>query len=245
MHRGHRGRLVGKIKNGDNLYEHELLEALLFNACPRKDVNDIAHSLINEFGGIAGVLNADASRLVVVEGIGQSMAEYLVCLGKCLQRTGTSSGFSVAHSTAQFKKFISARFASAESDRLEFYCLDKDARIRRICSLYEGKGPDMRVSPDDVLKIISIYKPAGAYAAHFCAQGEGSPSDADDAAAAVIKCACSLGGVKLHDYCVAARGRDTFSYRVTDRQVQNLLKAKGARGRVRIDARGGDGEVLE
>lgn len=229
MHEGHRSRLVGKIKNGDNLYEHELLEVLLFNACPRKDVNYIAHSLIDEFGDIRGVLQADESRLVEVDGIGKSMAEYLVCLGKCLKHIGGSASFFVAHSTEQFKQFISARFSSFNGDRLELFCLDKDGRIRRICNLLNGRERGERVSADDILKIISVYKPFGLYAARYRGEGDSLPSDEDDCTVATIKFACSLSGVRLYDYCIAARGEEVFSYGVADRleshfTERNLLK---------------------
>ena len=78
MHEGHRQRLSVKIKNSDALYAHELLEVLLFNACPRRDVNDVAHGLINSFGSITRVLQADISELRKVDGVGESISEYIV-----------------------------------------------------------------------------------------------------------------------------------------------------------------------
>ena len=56
MHEGHRQRLYEKLKNGDNLFEHEILEMLLFNAYPRKNTNPIAHELLNRFPSISEVL---------------------------------------------------------------------------------------------------------------------------------------------------------------------------------------------
>lgn len=217
MHEGHRSRLVGKVKRGDNLYEHELLEVLLFNACPRKNVNKIAHNLIDECGGIAEVLKADPSKLVKVKGVGQSMAEYLVCLGKCLERKGNGTSFFVANCIEQFKRFLSIRFANVQGERFELFCVDTDGRIRRVCPVPEGGNAEKRISIDDVLKIISIYKPHGMYAAHYRAEGDTLPSDGDDNAVATIKFACTLSGVNLYDYCIAARGEEIFSYRVSDR----------------------------
>ena len=49
MHEGHRQRLWEKLKQGDNLFEHELLEILLFNAYPRNNVNPVAHALLQRF----------------------------------------------------------------------------------------------------------------------------------------------------------------------------------------------------
>ena len=49
MHEGHRRRLMEKLRRGDNLFEHELLEILLFNAYPRANVNPVAHALLQRF----------------------------------------------------------------------------------------------------------------------------------------------------------------------------------------------------
>ena len=63
MYEGHRRRMYGKLKSGDSLYEHELLEILLFNAFQRKNTNPIAHALLDAFGSIAGVFNAEVEQL--------------------------------------------------------------------------------------------------------------------------------------------------------------------------------------
>ena len=66
MHEGHRRRMYQKLKNGDNLYEHEVLEMLLFNAYPRKNTNPVAHELLERFPSISAVLSADIDELMSV-----------------------------------------------------------------------------------------------------------------------------------------------------------------------------------
>lgn len=39
-----------------------------------KDVKELTYALINRFGSLEGVLNADANQLMTVNGIGQSAA---------------------------------------------------------------------------------------------------------------------------------------------------------------------------
>ena len=65
IHDGHRGRVRDRIrKYGINsLEEHEVLEYVLFHFVPRRDVNGLAHQLINEFGSLYNVLSAEVSRL--------------------------------------------------------------------------------------------------------------------------------------------------------------------------------------
>ena len=66
IHSGHRERMREKLKKGgaSMLEDHELLEMLLYNLYPRKDTNETAHKLLNEFGGsLELLLNADPSDL--------------------------------------------------------------------------------------------------------------------------------------------------------------------------------------
>lgn len=79
MHEGHRDRVRDKfIANGlSGLPQHEVLEHLLFYVIPQGDTNPTAHNLINEFGSIAGVFDADIEDLMKVKGIGKKAATFI------------------------------------------------------------------------------------------------------------------------------------------------------------------------
>ena len=81
IHKDHRQRLRDKFilaieeGNVDNvLQDHELLELLLFTAIPRKNTNDIAHYLMDEFGSISSVIDADKEHLEKIHGMGENAA---------------------------------------------------------------------------------------------------------------------------------------------------------------------------
>ena len=82
-HKDHRQRLRKKyISKGTDFFEkHELLELLLFYAVSRKNTNTIGHKLIDSFGGIAAVFDADEDELKKVDGIGDSTAEFIRFIG--------------------------------------------------------------------------------------------------------------------------------------------------------------------
>ncbi len=71
--KGHRGRLRKRLFDGggDALLDHELIEYLLAIAIPRGDTKALAKALMREFGGIGGVLTADAEALGRVKGMGE------------------------------------------------------------------------------------------------------------------------------------------------------------------------------
>ena len=73
---GHRARLRQRLFEGgpDALRDHELIEYLLALAIPRRDTKPLAKALLAEFGGIAGLLTADAEALARVPGMGETSA---------------------------------------------------------------------------------------------------------------------------------------------------------------------------
>ena len=52
----------------------EVLELLLFYSIPRKDTNDIAHALLNEYSTLEGVFQADPQRLTLIKDVGLNTA---------------------------------------------------------------------------------------------------------------------------------------------------------------------------
>jgi DNA repair protein RadC len=76
---GHRERLRKRLIHGggDSLLDHELIEFLLTLAIPRIDTKPIAKRLLNEFGGIAGLLTADAEAIMRNGGISERAAAAL------------------------------------------------------------------------------------------------------------------------------------------------------------------------
>ena len=75
-HKDHRSRLRCRfLSEGlSSIPDHNILELLLFFAIPRKDTNEIAHSLIDKFGSLSGVFDADYNLLINTEGIGENAA---------------------------------------------------------------------------------------------------------------------------------------------------------------------------
>ena len=76
LHEGHRLRLKTRfVESGlDSFQPHNILELLLFYSIPRKDTNDIAHELIEKFGSLSGVFDANIEDLTKVNYITENSA---------------------------------------------------------------------------------------------------------------------------------------------------------------------------
>lgn len=74
--KGHRQRLRRQYLSGDmqNAPDYILLELLISLIIPQKDVKPIAYDLINTFGTLENVVNAEPKSLMQVNGVGESVA---------------------------------------------------------------------------------------------------------------------------------------------------------------------------
>ena len=76
VHEGHRARKKEQFRaHGlDAFADHEALELMLFYAIPQRNVNPLAHALLERFGSFHGVLEASEEELCRVEGVGEYAA---------------------------------------------------------------------------------------------------------------------------------------------------------------------------
>ena len=83
LHDGHRQRKRQQfLSHGpQSMADHELLELALFYAIPRRDTNETAHRLLEQFGSLDRVLTAPEQELEQVEGVGQNAAVLLRLIG--------------------------------------------------------------------------------------------------------------------------------------------------------------------
>ena len=79
VHDGHRARLKQRFDQEglDGFQPHEALELLLFHAVMRRDVNPLAHELVERFGSLNGALNAGQDALSEISFLGGRAAALL------------------------------------------------------------------------------------------------------------------------------------------------------------------------
>jgi DNA repair protein RadC len=217
MHEGHRQRLYAKLEEGDNLYEHELLEILLFNAYPRRDVNPIAHALLARFASINEILAASVNELCAVEGVGRNVALYLKCIGRCVSAGNGCDSFAIIKTTEQFKKFLALRYRGKNVEVLEMYFMDKSGRVKRISSFSSNDTESVQMPSEEIARLISVYQPYGLFVAHNHVRYHSCPSLADDEFTKRLQLICSLNNVRLYDHCIYASDDDIFSYYLSNR----------------------------
>ncbi len=217
MHEGHRKRMYEKLKNNAYLHDHELLEMLLFNAYPRVNTNPIAHGLLNAFGSIQGVFDAEIEDLVKVDGVGESAACYLKCIGECIRIKENSEKDAVTlKSYDDFRSFATFRLRRMTEEVLEFYCMEKSGKVIKIFSFTSQSQSSVRVEAEKVSEIISTVKPYGILVAHNHLSGNATPSENDNLFTMKVQLICSMNNVNLMDHCIYSGG-EVYSYFLSGR----------------------------
>lgn len=213
VHEGHRKRMHEKLASGGLVLEHERLEMLLFNAYPRKNTNPIAHNLLNAFGSIRGVLEADIEELTAIEGVGESVALYLKCVAACVKPAYSADGAEIfLKNYGDFKEFTSKRLRAKTEEVLEIYLLDKSGKVKYIFSRSNGDVHGVAVKREEISAVVASVKPYGILIAHNHLTGDSRPSEKDDKFTSEMCVLCNLSGIILFDHCIYAADNNVFSY---------------------------------
>lgn len=183
IHDGHRVRLTDTVFNGglENLSEIQVAEFLLFYIFPRGDVNPLAHKLVDRFGNIANIIDADINELKAVGGIGDRAAKKLICLGEIFNKVNDcrAKRYDYLSSTEDICDYFEEllRFLTTEN----FYIVGIDHKFRIIGKkkLTSNSSGNVGITPLAVANFIASTKPAGIIIAHNHPNGFCSPSKND------------------------------------------------------------------
>ena len=225
MHEGHRQRLTDRFINEgfEGFEEHEILEYLLFYAIPRVDTNVIAHRLINAFGSLSGVLEANAKDLEQVPGIGKKTAAY-ICMFPELFRTYQRSKLGKKPYIRSIKDACdlakSLLFGKAFEQFYVFW-LDTQNRLIHHERLSEGSVSESPVYLNKVAAAALRHHAAKGVIAHNHPGGNATPSKADIDTTHDILRTLSLLGIELIDHIIVCE-ETCFSF-----QADSLI-GKGA-----------------
>ncbi len=222
LHDGHRKRLREKFKTGkESFKEHELLELLLSYSLPRIDTNALAHSLINEFGSLKGVLEADAELLSSVKGVGENSACFLSLINyltKTLNKKEISkTKFS---NIADCKKSLPELFSGYSHEVFFIIYLNKNNEVINT-SLMDSKSKNsVIIDFTEITKGLLINKPDSVVIAHNHFAKYPKPSDADDVATERIYTLLKLYKVNFYDHLIVS-GNEIYSY-FYDNRLQKI-----------------------
>lgn len=156
LHSGHRQRLKERfIKSGlDSFQPHEVLELLLFYTRPRMDTNAIAHRLIDKFGSISNVFDADIEEISSVEGVGDNSGILIKMIPQLSKVYGCSKVENDQLDTSKkVCQYFENLYIGSKSEQLKVACLDDNLHVVACATVIEG---GLSSVPVDVRKIVEF-----------------------------------------------------------------------------------------
>jgi len=205
-HSGHRQRIIKKLDSGV-LLEHELLEVLLFNAIPRRNTNDIAHRLLAEFGSIQAIFNTPVEILKKVDGVGESVAAYLYCIGRFYQAyydVEKEEGYPEVFEHSDFLSFVKRAYKKEKKEVLDVFFLNANGNIISKKRFGASNFFKAELSPEALIQFLVEYTPSGIVLVHNHPYGMAEPSQLDDETTAQCQLICSAQNVLFCDHVIYA-----------------------------------------
>ncbi len=150
IHDGHRNKLRKNfISVGlEGKTDHQILEILLTYALPRIDVNPLAHQLIDEFGSLSGVLDADISQLTKIKYVSENVAVLLKLIPAISTKYYQSKqGARVRLNTVEaIKSYMIPQLINEKNE--VFYVLCLDTHLNLVRAIKHSEGAPSRTSID-------------------------------------------------------------------------------------------------
>lgn len=206
---GHRGRLRKRLLEGgiDALADHEVIEFLLINAVPRRDMKPLARSLIQRFGSLAGVLNADPQTLAKHPGMGEATAAVLRIVAVATRRLARQAvrDMPVLGSWQALIDYLMIDMAHLTKERVRILYLNTRNMLILDDHLGDGSLDEAAIHPREVIRRALDVGAAALILVHNHPSGSPEPSRADIQITHRIAEAGRLLGVTVHDHVVIGR----------------------------------------
>jgi len=206
---GHRARLRRRLLDGgaEALADYEVLEYLLFAARPRGDTKPVAKALLDRFGSLAGVLNADHNALAEVEGMGEVSAAALKIVALAARRMARSQVRQkpLLASWQALLDYLSIDMAHLNVERVRVLYLDSRNRLILDHHVGDGSIDEAAIHPREVVKKALEVGATALILVHNHPSGDPEPSRADIQITARIVEAGRIIGITVHDHVIVGR----------------------------------------
>jgi DNA repair protein RadC len=131
-----------------------VLELLLFFALPYKDTNALSHRLLEEFGSLSSVLEADPLDLMRINGIGSQTALLLTLLPDIFSRYQKDKlgEKPYINSTAALAEYATSLVLGLNYEVFYLICLDAQNKVNHTSLLHKGTINEVIVYPRTVVE---------------------------------------------------------------------------------------------
>ena len=227
LHKGHRERLKKKFLEfgQDALTEHELLEMLLFYCIPRKNTNETAHLLLNEFGSIEAVITAPPKLLMKIDGVSNSTVVFLSLLShiylKMFKEHRSSKGIRKLDTLSATDAFFGECLYSPDEERIGVALLDGSMKLTDFKIAPASSTSSGRLDFEKIIKFALEGNAKNVIIAHNHPSGTPRPSAADLELTERVDAALSLFNINLVEHVIVCEDASYPTMRFRTRSMRS------------------------
>ena len=221
LHAGHRQRMRREMieqNSFDQMGDHRILEVLLFYGIPRKDTNPIAHELLNKFGSLTGVMDAEFEELKAVKGMTENAATLIKTIMPIARRYNFGK-FKVGHNFKNIDEighFLIAKYIGRKNEVFAITSLDTKARLLGFDIIGEGTPDTVEISLRDIAQTVIKRNASCVIISHNHVDAFALPSISDiEMTVSIQRMLAGLGTNLLDDIIIA--GDDYISMKQTEK----------------------------
>lgn len=203
IHKDHRARMKEVfIKNGmDGFSEIQKLEFMLFFAIPQKDVNPLAHKLLDEFGTLNKVFEANYYDLIKVPGIGNQTALLITACREIMYQCANSiNDHEDLTLTGDAREYCYYKLRNRSNEVFMVVCLDDCNRVLGSRQFSDEKSDRVKLDIRKITNFAFMLNASKILIAHNHPSGLLRFSGEDTHMTNNIACNCLLNDIELLDH---------------------------------------------
>ncbi len=219
LHLGHRQRLKERLRKSGlgELPDYEIIELLLFLSIPRKDVKPLAKKMMQHFGSISQIINADEIELKKIPEITDSIIANIRVVKEIHFRANKEIILNkpIISSKDDLIKYLRSSIGHSKTENLKILLLDSKNRIIGDETAKHGSTNTIAIYPREIVKSAIFHNASAVIICHNHPSGNTKPSRSDIQQTAILKEALSSIDVVLHDHVIISAS-SYYSFKSND-----------------------------
>jgi len=191
------------------LTDAELLAVMLGTGLPGKNVLQLAQSLLDEFEGLAGLLQASPPVLSKAKGLGTARRAQLLAVLEMARRVLLQKmrQRDVLNNPDTVKQFLQLQMGAYSQEVFAVIFMDAQYRLLDFHEMFKGTLNQTSVYPREVVKLALDLGAAAVILAHNHPSGDVRPSVADNNLTRTLHTALSMVDIKVLDHIIVGPGQ--------------------------------------
>lgn len=191
-------------RGADVLSDAELLSVFIRSGCQGQTAVDVARTLLQTFGGLRGLLNADQDEVCAIAGIGPAKFAELKTvmeISRRYLRERLQRG-DVLDDPDAVRFYLTSKLRDRKAEVFAVVFVDNRHRVIAYEEMFQGTIDGASVYPREVVRAALRHNAAAVIFAHNHPSGVGEPSQSDERITRRLRDALALIDVRVLDHFV-------------------------------------------